>query len=89
MARPDAAPELRQVLEEVARRIEDHRGENIGEQNTKLTLINPVLRALRWNVEDLDEVRHEFRRVPADKPVDYALMLARTPKLFVEAKFPG
>ncbi|MEP6978226.1 MAG: restriction endonuclease [Thermoleophilia bacterium] len=62
------------------------RGTNIGEQNTKLALVNPVLRALGWDVEDLEDVRSEFRRVPSDKPEDYALMLARTPRLFVEAK---
>jgi Restriction Enzyme Adenine Methylase Associated/Type I restriction enzyme R protein N terminus (HSDR_N) len=79
-------PELPTALRAVAERIERHKGTNIGEQNTKLTLINPILRALGWNVEDLEDVRHEFRRVPSDKPVDYALMLARTPRLFVEAK---
>ena len=89
---PQAPPQelgalaLKAVLREVAERIVRHRGTNIGEQNTKLTLINPVLRALGWNVEDLEDVRHEFRRVPQDKPVDYALMLARTPRLFLEAK---
>lgn len=82
----EPAAALRSAIAEVAQRIDHHRGANIGEQNTKLTLVNPVLRALGWNVEDLDEVRHEFKRVRADKPVDYALMLARTPKLFVEAK---
>ncbi len=81
-----ASLDLRPILREAGERIARHRSANIGEQNTKLTLINPVLRALGWNVEDLEEVRHEYRRVPADKPVDYALMLARTAKLFVEAK---
>jgi hypothetical protein len=79
-------PELDAALREVAERIARHRGAHIGEQNTKLTLVNPALRALGWNVEDLEDVRHEFRRVPSDKPVDYALLLARTPRLFVEAK---
>lgn len=78
--------QLRAVLREVADRIDRHRGSNIGEQNTKLALINPVLRTLGWDVEDLEDVRSEFRRAPSDKPVDYALMLARTPRLFVEAK---
>lgn len=81
-----ASADLEPVLASVAEKIARHRGKNIGEQNTKLGLINPVLGALGWKVEDLEEVRHEFRRRPGDKPVDYALMLARTPKLFVEAK---
>jgi len=83
---PSTSAHLELVLASVAERIVSHQGKNIGEQNTKLGLINPVLGALGWKVEDLEEVRHEYRRVPADKPVDYALMLARTPKLFVEAK---
>jgi hypothetical protein len=62
------------------------RGSGLGEQNTKATLIEPVLRAVGWDVEDVEEVHREYRRVPADNPVDYALRLARTPRLFVEAK---
>ena len=87
--RPSHAPEpaaLKDVLENVAERISRHRNANIGEQNTKQTLVNPVLRTLGWDVDDLEDVRHEFRHTPADRPVDYALMLARTPRLFVEAK---
>jgi Restriction Enzyme Adenine Methylase Associated len=77
---------LRALLAEIAVRIAQYRGAGIGEQNTKGTLINPVLRVLGWDVEDLEQVRHEYKRVPSDKPVDYALMLARTARLFVEAK---
>ena len=80
------AQQLTAVLREIGGRIARHRGASIGEQNTKLTLINPVLRALGWDVEDLEDVRHEYRRLSHDKPVDYALMLARKPKLFLEAK---
>ena len=64
--------------------IDPDRGQVIGESNTKSVLIEPVLRALGWDIGDLDEVRREFKRKPSDNPVDYALLL-RTPKLFVEA----
>jgi hypothetical protein len=84
-ADPGAA-ELRQVLVDLAERIVRYREERIGEQNTKATLIVPVLRALGWNVEDLDEVHLEYRFKSQDKPVDYALKLQRKPVLFVEAK---
>lgn len=80
------ADELRQTLEDVAERIERYRDARIGEQNTKATLIVPVLRALGWNVEDLDEVHLEYKFKSPDKPVDYALMLQRKPVLFIEAK---
>ena len=62
------------------------RGGTIGEQNTKVAFINPLLSALGWDLEDLDEVSFEYRRKSQDNPVDYALFLLRAPCLFVEAK---
>jgi hypothetical protein len=60
--------------------------ESIGEQNTKAVLIDPVLSALGWSLEELDEVSPEYRRKPQDNPVDYALFMLQSPRLFVEAK---
>jgi hypothetical protein len=80
---------LAKTLAEMAERIARYRSERIGEQNTKATLIIPVLRALGWDVEDLDEVHLEYRRRGADKPVDFALLLQRDPVLFIEAKALG
>ena len=81
------APALEQIRDRIAR----YRGRSssIGEQNTKAALIEPVLRALGWDVEDPEEVWREFRRRTVDNPVDYALMILRTPRLFVEAKSLG
>jgi predicted type IV restriction endonuclease len=62
------------------------RKEIIGEENTKAALIEPVFSALGWNLQEMDEVRREYRRKPQDNPVDYALFLNRTECLFVEAK---
>lgn len=76
-------------LEEVASRLQRLSGHALGEQDTKATLISPVLRALGWDVEDVEQVRHEYRHHSADRPVDYALLLARVPQLFVEAKGRG
>jgi len=61
----------------------------LNEQNTKATLIEPVLRALGWNVENVEEVQREFRLKRRDKPVDYGLLILRTPRLFIEAKALG
>jgi muramidase (phage lysozyme) len=58
----------------------------LGEQNTKAALIEPLLRSLGWDVEDVDEVHREYKQRSMDNPVDYALMLDRKPVLFVEAK---
>ena len=73
------ADELIQTLEDVAERIERYRDAGIGEQNTNANLIVPVLRALGWNVEDLDEVHLEYKFKSPDKPVDYALMSSASP----------
>lgn len=62
------------------------RRESIGEQNTKSILIDPILKALGWDPEELEEVCREYKRKPQDNPVDYALFLLRSPCLFVEAK---
>ncbi|MBK6942611.1 MAG: type I restriction enzyme HsdR N-terminal domain-containing protein [Planctomycetes bacterium] len=61
----------------------------INEENTKASLIDPILRALGWNTEETDEVQREYKMKSTDKPVDYALILARRPRLFIEAKALG
>src|SRR6266498_6032407 len=81
--------DLDQALVTVRDRIARHQRENIGEQDTKAALIVPVLRALGWDVEDLEDVKLEYRRRPVDNPVDYALFLLRSPRLFIEAKSLG
>jgi hypothetical protein len=61
----------------------------MNEENTKATLIEPVLRALGWDVEDLEEVQREFKTHSRHKPVDYGLLVVRTPRLLIEAKALG
>ncbi|MGY1636030.1 hypothetical protein ACI78V_05180 [Geodermatophilus sp. SYSU D00742] len=63
--------------------------QRIGEQNTKANVIAPVLDALGWNTRDFGSVYHEYRRLPVDNPVDYALLVDGRPQLFVEAKGYG
>src|SRR5215212_8498909 len=77
----DLLPRLRKRIQKIR-----NRKENIGEQNTKAALIDPLLSALGWDIEDIDEVSREYRRKPQDNPVDYALFMLRSPRLFVEAK---
>jgi hypothetical protein len=80
---------LSETLELVRKRIALYQGKDLNEQNTKTALIDPVLRELGWEVGNLEEVSQEYKRKPQDKPVDYALLLLRTPKLFMEAKALG
>jgi hypothetical protein len=80
---------LAQTLAEVRKRIAASEGKDMNEQNTKAALIDPVLRALGWDVGNLEEVLQEYKRKSHDKPIDYAMLLLRMPKLFVEAKALG
>ena len=79
-------------LDETVRRIRNNirkisqKQKPINEEMTKVALINPMLIALGWNLEDPDEVAMEYRKKPKDSPVDYALSIQRSPCLFVEAK---
>jgi hypothetical protein len=81
--------DLSQTLSTVRRRITRYKSKSITEQDTKASLIDPVLRALSWDLEDLDEVKREYKQGRWKRPVDYALFLMREPRLFVEAKALG
>jgi hypothetical protein len=82
--------ELSLVLDKVRAKIAQYQGKEILEQNTKTALIDPVLRALGWNVGNLEEVSQEYKHTPTtSNPVDYALFIEKEPKLFVEAKALG
>jgi hypothetical protein len=56
--------ELDHALATVRDRIAKYQRQGIGEQDTKAALIVPVLRALGWDVEDLEDVKLEYRRRP-------------------------
>jgi hypothetical protein len=77
---------LDRVVADLRTRIVRYLGSRrLNEQDSKATLIEPVLRALGWDLEDLDEVRREYKMKPQDRPVDYALL----PRLLIEAKGLG
>lgn len=81
-----APKRLAEELARIADRVRKSAKSRLNEQNTKASLIEPVLRLLGWDTEDIDEVVREFRSKPQDPPVDYGLLTRRTPRLFVEAK---
>jgi hypothetical protein len=81
-------PALSNAIDVVRKRIQQIRDRKkiVGEQNTKAALIDPILTALGWDLQEMDESRREYRRMPQDNPVHYALFLNRTETLFIEAK---
>jgi predicted type IV restriction endonuclease len=89
MGRQDGGPQLGDAIRTIAAKVPKYRDRTIGEQNTKASLIEPILEALGWDIRDPDEVHREFRPISRDSPVDYALKLIRKPRLFVEAKGLG
>lgn len=82
-------PDLAKTLQDVRKKIARAKKNGLNESATKASLIEPVLRALGWDTENFEEVAYEYRSKSADKPVDYGLLLMRTPRLFVEAKGLG
>lgn len=59
------------------------------ESDTIRVLILPLLKALGWDLDDLHEVRSEYRHASSDNPVDYAFFIDKKPCLFLEAKAFG
>jgi hypothetical protein len=80
---------LQEAIRDVSGRIRRYQDRSLGEQNTKASLVEPVLEALGWDIRDPDEVFREFKPTSKDNPVDYALTILRKPRLFVEAKGLG
>ena len=58
------------AVEIIRKRIQQvrERKELIGEQNTKAGMIDPLLTAMGWELQEIDEVRREYRRKPQDNP---------------------
>jgi hypothetical protein len=80
---------LRGIANRARKYREQYRERGLGEENTKASLIDPLLEALGWDIRDPDEVYREFRPEPRDKPVDYCLRLLRNTRLLIEAKGLG
>ena len=76
--------EIERVLEHMDRA--GDRSDRLSEADTKAAFIDPILSALGWDLRDIFSVSREYRHRPQDYPVDYALFVARSPVLFVEAK---
>ena len=79
---------LRETLTRVRARITELRAnsDHLSEEETKAILIDPLLAALGWHVDELEDVRREYRAKPSDNPVDYALFVFGKPRLFIQAK---
>ena len=79
-----AQSDLEQTLATLRERIGLHQGSRISEEATKTVLVNPLLRALSWDTEDLHQVYPEYSS--ATGRVDYALLIENSPRLLIEAK---
>ena len=62
---------LASAIEKLRERIGQmrHSCPSVGEQNTKAALVNPLLAAIGWDLENIDEVSLEYRSHPRDNPV--------------------
>ena len=68
----------------------DERLAELDEARIKSAVIEPILRGLGWNTKDPDELWPEYPVNDEEKErVDYALLIGKTPKVFVEVKRGG
>ena len=80
-----ALDDLKEIIETLRERIQAHRAYLEGnETRTRQALIDPMLRALGWDVEDPNSVRLEYGI--QRKWADYALMGGGRPIAVIEAK---
>lgn len=77
--------ELLTCIEELRLKIDRHKKDNLKEYPTRTIFIDPLLKALGWDVTDPDDVQLEFPTIDG-KSVDYAPKVNRKPVLFLEAK---
>ena len=84
--RMPATNKLEAALAGVRSRIAKARARGFNELETCASLVEPVLRALGWEVEDVEEVARQYRGESGGNPVDYALLVRREPILLVEVK---
>lgn len=83
-----ALDDLKETIETLRERIQAHRAYLEGnETRTRQVLIDPMIRALGWDVENPDSVELEYGI--EGKRADYALMGSERPIAVVEAKVLG
>ena len=72
-------------IEELRKKLDKHRRDDLKEYPTRTIFIDPLLEALGWDVRDPDDVELEYPTIDG-RSVDYAPKINRKPVLFVEAK---
>ncbi|MDG6219117.1 MAG: N-6 DNA methylase [Candidatus Thermoplasmatota archaeon] len=76
--------EIQKLIDKFERVKADGKYKSYNEENTKKDFIQPLFRALGWNVEDSEEVKAEEK--VSKKRVDYAFRINGVPKFYLEAK---
>ncbi len=77
---------LLELVERLKKRHDEHEGLfRNSEAAIRYALINPLLRGLGWDTEDMDVVRPEFH-VGRNLRADYVLIINRLPAIVVECK---
>ncbi len=80
----ELAEELNPVLEKAKRRLQS--GEALNEKAVEYGVVMPIVRALGWDPENMDEMRPEY--AVESRRVDWAFLKEGTPCLFLEEKAP-
>jgi len=73
-----------QLADKIRRFRSDGVDRSLSEQDTKAILVEPLIEIIGWDVHDPAQVRREDR--PAERPVDYSLLIRGNPVVLVECK---
>jgi hypothetical protein len=89
MTTRDIPTHFDQLIAHLTARIVDYRDRRVRltESDTIRVLVLPALQALGWDLQDVEEVRSEYRHASADNLVDYALFLHGSPVFCFNRKF--
>ena len=77
--------DARKYIEELQSQYKKHRRSGLKELPTRVIFIDPLLKALGWDIRDLDEVEVEYGTIDG-KSMDYALKINKKPVILLEAK---
>src|SRR6266849_6342824 len=77
--------DARKSIEELQSQYKRHRRSGLKELPTRVIFIDPLLKALGWDIRDLDEVEVEYGTIDG-KSMDYALKINKKPVILLEAK---
>ena len=75
------------VIKDLRKQLKTGALSSVNEANARQVVVERLLQALNWDVYNLEEFRAEYAM--GGQKVDYALLVSKAPKVFIEVKKPA